>query len=305
MYLASRLLRNLSENNELETLFVAKFKTTDNIHWTNKLEHMIQDIEQSKEYTTDFHQTYNEFECKLDPSICGFLAWPRCSIQPVRIPPNIANISQKFAKFYEDRFDNNRSVQFQMDKGKADVSVQFNAKCKRILVVSTYQMMVLLLFNDKKTLTFKDMLDLTEIPRQDLIRAVLSMAHPKIKVMRKAPNTKYIVDNHKFQLNPKYYNPRARVPVPTLNITFEPSPPSPDIEAIYRLRRHQMDAAIVRIMKAFKTLKHPDLVTKVVKQVRGRFTPKPMDIKKRIANLIDLEYLERDKNNRSLYHYIP
>ena len=76
-----------------------------------------------------------------------------------------------------------------------------------------------------------------------------------------------------------------------------------EMEALYRLRRHQMDAAIVRIMKARQTLKHPDLVTEVVKQLRGRFTPKPVDIKKRIVNLIELEYLERDGNDRQRYHY--
>jgi cullin 3 len=191
-----------------------------------------------------------------------------------------------------------------MDKGKADVSVQFAAKVKKILVVSTYQMLVLLMFNNKQTWTFKEMQDSTGIPKEDLQIAVLSMAHPKVKVMRKAPNTKEVADDHKFQINPKYTNPRAKIPIPTLNIkSNKPEQDDKNMEAIYRLRRHQMDAAIVRIMKARKTLKHPDLVTEVVKQLRGRFTPKPVDIKKRIANLIELEYLERDENDRQLYHY--
>merc|ERR1712129_181464 len=101
-----------------------------------------------------------------------------------------------------------------------------------------------------------------------------------------------IQDSHKFQLNPKYQNPRAKIPIPTLNIkSNKPEIDDKNMEAIYR------------IMKARKTLKHPDLVTEVVKQLRGRFTPKPVDIKKRIANLIELEYLERDENDRQLYHY--
>merc|ERR1712233_44253 len=171
----------------------------------------------------------------------------------------IVEVSDRFTQFYLNRFSGRR-LNFQMDKGKADVSVQFSSKCKKILVVSTYQMLVLLLFNNKNT--------------------------------------------HKFQLNPKYQNPRAKIPIPTLNIkSNKPEIDDKNMEAIYRLRRHQMDAAIVRIMKARKTLKHPDLVTEVVKQLRGRFTPKPVDIKKRIANLIELEYLERDENDRQLYHY--
>ena len=71
----------------------------------------------------------------------------------------------------------------------------------------------------------------------------------------------------------------------------------------YTKRRYQIDAAIVRIMKARKRYKHIDLVTEVVRQLRHYFTPKPLNIKKRIANLIELEYLSRDANDRFLYHY--
>jgi len=236
--------------------------------------------------------------------VCTTGAWPTSSIQPVKKPPDIVEVSDRFTQFYLNRFSGRR-LNFQMDKGKADVSVQFNAKTKKILVVSTYQMLVLLLFNNKTTWTFKDMLDATSIPKEDLQVAALSMAHPKVKVMRKAPNTKEVHDDDKFQINPKYSNPRAKIPIPTLNIKSSAAGKIDDknMEAIYRLRRHQIDAAIVRIMKARKTLKHPDLVTEVVKQLRGRFTPKPVDIKKRIANLIELEYLERDENDRQLYHY--
>jgi len=244
-----------------------------------------------------------DFECELNVSVCTTGAWPTSSIQPVKKPQEIVEVSDRFTQFYLNRFSGRR-LNFQMDKGKADVSVQFSSKCKKILVVSTYQMLVLLLFNNKNTWTFKEMLEATSIPREDLQVAALSMAHPKVKVMRKAPNTKDIQDSHKFQLNPKYSNPRAKIPIPTLNIkSNKPEIDDKNMEAIYRLRRHQMDAAIVRIMKARKTLKHPDLVTEVVKQLRGRFTPKPVDIKKRIANLIELEYLERDENDRQLYHY--
>eukprot|EP00486_Rosalina_sp_Unknown_P006483 CAMPEP_0201564684 /NCGR_PEP_ID=MMETSP0190_2-20130828/3211_1 /ASSEMBLY_ACC=CAM_ASM_000263 /TAXON_ID=37353 /ORGANISM="Rosalina sp." /LENGTH=104 /DNA_ID=CAMNT_0047981191 /DNA_START=376 /DNA_END=686 /DNA_ORIENTATION=+ len=103
------------------------------------------------------------------------------------------------------------------------------------------------------------MLDLTGIPREELEAAVLSMAHPKIKVMRKAPNSKDIADSHKFQINPGYTNPRAKVPIPTLSIKANKDPNKVD-PAIFTLRRHQMDAAIVRIMKARKTMKHQELV---------------------------------------------
>eukprot|EP01083_Nonionella_stella_P077934 213041_1 len=302
-YLASRLLQDLSESEQSERSMIGKLKTESGYHWTSKLEDMFKDIQRSKELMVDFRKKFTEFDVDLNVSVCTTGAWPTSSIQPVKKPEDITAVSDRFTQFYLNRFSGRR-LNFQMDKGKADVSVQFNARVKKILVVSTYQMLVLLLFNKKNTWTFKEMLDGTSIPKEDLQVAALSMAHPKVKVMRKAPNSKVIEDHHKFQINPKYSNPRAKIPIPTLNIkSNKPEQDDKNMEAIYRLRRHQIDAAVVRIMKARKTLKHPDLVTEVVKQLRGRFTPKPVDIKKRIANLIELEYLERDENDRQLYHY--
>eukprot|EP01084_Bolivina_argentea_P199443 341269_1 len=123
--------------------------------------------------------------------------------------------------------------------------------------------------------------------------------------MRKAPNTKEIADNHKFQINPNYTNIRSIIYVPILSIKSKKNIDRVQIdETILRRRRNRIDLAIGRIMHARKTLKHNELVTEVVKQLIGRFTPKPVDIKKRIANLIEMEYLERDENERGLYHYL-
>jgi len=165
-------------------------------------------------------------------------------------------------------------------------------------------MLILLLFSSKVTWTFKEIYEETGIPREDCIIHCQSMAHPKIKVLRKAPNSKDCQDDHKFQINPKYSNPRARVNIPIINLgKTDAATTASDMEPILRLRRHQMDAAVVRIMKARKQLKHPELVSEVVKQLSNRFTPKPIDIKKRIANLIELEYLERSEEDRQTYIY--
>jgi cullin-4 len=67
-------------------------------------------------------------------------------------------------------------------------------------------------------------------------------------------------------------------------------------------RKYLIDAAVVRTMKARRTVSHTDLVTEVVRLVRF-----PLDIpvlKQRIEQLMESEYMKRDEKEFSLYHYI-
>jgi len=305
-YLSHRLLQDLSQNEQAEKSMIGKLKTESGYHWTAKLEDMFKDIQRSKELMTEFNHTFGEnFSVELSVSVCTTGAWPTSSIPNVMPPEGpVADVADRFREFYLNRHSG-RKLSWRMDQGKADVRVRFSGQVEKLVVVTTYQMMVLLLFNTQKTLRFDEILQGTNIPREDLLTHLLSLAHPKIKILRKKPNGKDIADDHQFQINPKFSNPRARVIVPLMARAKKQTTEEQeaDKKAIEQLRRHQMDAAIVRIMKARKTARHADLVQEVVRQLQVRFMPKPTDIKKRIANLIEMEYLERDEGDRTLYHY--
>lgn len=75
-------------------------------------------------------------------------------------------------------------------------------------------------------------------------------------------------------------------------------------KAVEEDRRHLLEAAIVRIMKARKTLKHNDLIAEVSRQLSARFAPDPQSVKKRIESLIEREYLERNQDDRKVYSYL-
>jgi cullin 3 len=69
-------------------------------------------------------------------------------------------------------------------------------------------------------------------------------------------------------------------------------------------RKPQIEAAIVRILKARRVLEHSNVVSEVITQLSPRFVPNPSVIKKRLESLIEREFLERDNTDRKLYRYL-
>jgi len=105
-------------------------------------------------------------------------------------------------------------------------------------------------------------------------------------------------------INPKYKSQLMNVVIPIMKTVENPDDRKNEMKHIRIQRKHQMQAAIVRIMKARKTMRHNLLVAEVINQLSARFKPKPTMIKKEIECLIEMEYLERDKNNRGTYNYL-
>lgn len=171
-----------------------------------------------------------------------------------------------------------------------------------MLNVSTFAMIVLLLFNElaeDMCLTLEDIQTQTEIPEQDLKRTLQSLACAKYKILTKEPKGRDINQGDKFYFNEGFTANLARIKIQTVANKVESEGERKQTQdKVDEERKHQIEAAVVRIMKDRKVMEHNTLISEVTKQLSSRFMPSPVMIKKRIEALIDREYLERSTDNR-------
>nr|CAI5816815.1 unnamed protein product [Callosobruchus analis] len=125
-------------------------------------------------------------------------------------------------------------------------------------------------------LTYEEILNESDIPERDLIRALQSLAMGKAtqRVLIKNPKTKEIENNHEFYVNDSFTSSYT-VKIQTVAAKGESEPERRETRnKVDEDRKHEIEAAIVRIMKSRKRMAHNILVTEVTEQLKSRFSPR-------------------------------
>ena len=154
----------------------------------------------------------------------------------------------------------------------------------------------------------------------ELERTLQSLACGQKRVIRKHPLGKDINETDVFYFNADFTDPRAKVHINSIqaketvstSILHEtchlhlqqPEESKRTQTHIDSDRKHYLDAAIVRIMKAKKELSYEQLKTQTIEAVKGHFVPEVVVIKQRIAGLVEQEYLKRDEDDMNKYIYV-
>ncbi|KAJ0550597.1 putative cullin protein, neddylation [Helianthus annuus] len=168
-------------------------------------------------------------------------------------------------------------------------------------------MCVLMLFNSVDRLSYREIEQATEIPILNLKQCLQSLACVKGKnVLMKEPMSKDVGVDDVFFFNDKFSSKFYRVNMGSVVAQKESEPETQETrQRVQEDRKFQIEAAIVRIMKARRVLDHDNIVAEVTKQLKSRFSPNPVVIKNRIESLIEREYLEQDKGDKKKYRYLP
>jgi len=308
-HLAKRLLHNRSVSDDAERGMLAKLKIECGFQFTQKLEGMFNDMKVSGDTMEAYRkhlETTSRPDIDLSVTVMTSTFWPMShQAASCTMPADMLKACKSFENFYLSRHSGRR-LTWQPSLGNADVRVQFKSK-KHELNVSTFALVILLLFEELKEddfLTYEEITTATSIPDIELRRNLQSLACAKFKILRKHPAGRDVEPTDSFSFNNDFTASLTRIKISTIASKVETTEErKATLDHIDEERRHQTEACIVRIMKDRKHMTHNELINEVTRQLGSRFQPEPLNIKKRIENLIEREYLERCEDRKS-YNYL-
>eukprot|EP01094_Clydonella_sp_ATCC50884_P028172 TRINITY_DN8371_c0_g1_i2.p1 TRINITY_DN8371_c0_g1~~TRINITY_DN8371_c0_g1_i2.p1 ORF type:complete len:738 (+),score=239.95 TRINITY_DN8371_c0_g1_i2:74-2287(+) len=310
-HLARRLLLGKSLSDTVERGMIERLKVECGYQFTSKLEGMFNDIRQSTNTMENFRahlesstgvstaaEALYGIELNVQVLTTGF--WPTQSVSPCTFPPSVHHCVEVFTKYYLSKYSG-RCLTFQPNMGTAELKMQLG-KAKHEVSVSTYQMCILMLFNESTSFSYGELLSRTGIPGSEMERQLISLA--RYRLILKEPRTRVFKDTDVISLNMNFKCKLFKFKVQTAASTNSQKNREVTRERVDEDRKHQIEACIVRVMKSRKSMQHALLVSEVCSQLASRFRPKPLVIKKRIESLIEREYLERAQGDRKVYNYL-
>ena len=273
-HLSRRLLMKRSVSMDAERQMISKMKMEVGNQFTQRLEAMFKDMAVSDDLSTSYRDYMSQMgdrdpkRVELEISVLTSTMWPMEMMSsrdgtaqlPCLYPREIETVKQSFEKFYLNKHSG-RKLSWQSGMGTADIRAVFRRSDGKIarheLNVSTYAMVILLLFNDipiGESLSFEEIRARTMIPDHDLIRNLQSLAvAPKTRVLKKDPTSKDVKPTDRFFYNQDFQSMFTKVRIGVVSSAgnkIETQSERKETEKKMNDERGGgIEAAIVRVMK--------------------------------------------------------
>jgi cullin-4 len=321
--LAKRLLWNRVVSMDVEKQVVSLLKAECGTGYTSKMEGMFQDMEWSRETMSVYKQSTAaslsaalvaggvEMEAQLLTT--GY--WPVYPQYPnLNMPESLKKPQEHFTNHYMTKYQGRRMT-WQYALGNCVVRTTGYPKTYE-LVVGLIQALVLIEFeasdSRKKLPELMQAVGLEDRSEMERLLQSLALGKEGTRILRKVdhdaePGKKKkmrsdVDDRDEFIINASFESNQRRIRITNIMMKETKEEREKTVETVSRDRLYLIDAVLVRIMKARKTILHQQLIPQVLEQVK--VPAQPADIKKRIESLIEREYMERDGKDRNRYNYL-
>jgi len=321
--LAKRLLMNRVVSMDIEKQVCSLLKAECGAGYTAKVEGMFQDVEWSRETMNVYKQSAAaapgipaanpSVEMEVQVLTTGY--WPVYPQYPnLHLPDSLLEPQNRFETHYKSKYQGRRMT-WQYALGHCIVHTNGFAGQKYELIVGLCQALVLIQFADDTRHTLPALMKIVGLEdRSEMERTLLSLSLGKdgTRILRKLDydrdeNKKKkprmsVDDRDEFTINSLFQSKSKRIRINNIMMKETKEEREKTVETVSRDRLYLIDAVLVRIMKARKTITHQALIPQVLEQVK--VPAQASDVKKRIESLIEREYMERDAKDRNRYNYL-
>ena len=252
---------------------------------------MFKDVELAREENASYKTMLEERRQRplvdLNVNVLSASAWPTYPNVEVEIPVDIQKATREFEQHYKLKHTG-RKLEWKHALAHCQMKACF-PKGNKEIVVSSFQAVVMLHFNrtsPDESVSFSELQVATKLSEVELKRTLQSLACAKYRVLTKSPKGRDVNITDKFVVNLNFSDPKYRIKINQIQLKETKEENKQTHERVATDRQYETQAAIVRIMKSKKKIKHALLIAEVIGATKNRGSVNGEDIKKQIDKYV-------------------